>query len=276
MLMSPARLLGIVLAVACVGSKVAAEPIRVVSPDGGVGLTVTADGGRLTFAVRIKDAAVVEPSPIVFTVDGADLGREVEIGAVERYQVDETYPWRGGHSTAVNRCNGARVALRHAPTKTSYTLEARAFDSGIGWRILLPADGERQRTPDEASAFKLPAGSTVWYHDLGGHYEAPYEKKAAAEVPGGQWAAPPVTFKLPGGAGYGSIAEAALRNYSGMALEADGKGGLVIGLGHRHPINVPFRLRYGEEEHKRLSKPAAIAGAITTPWRVVLVGRDLN
>ncbi|HUV65902.1 MAG TPA: glycoside hydrolase family 97 catalytic domain-containing protein, partial [Sedimentisphaerales bacterium] len=35
-------------------------------------------------------------------------------------------------------------------------------------------------------------------------------------------------------------------------------------------------LRYGREEAKRLGKPASVSGTITTPWRVVMAGRDLN
>src|SRR5262249_40730541 len=82
------------------------------------------------------------------------------------------------------------------------------------------------------------------------------------------------TFKLPGG-GYASVTEAALVNYSGMALQADGRGGFRLVLGHKHPISYPFRLRY-KEDIERVSRPAAVAGAITSPWRVVLVGADLN
>jgi alpha-glucosidase len=61
-----------------------------------------------------------------------------------------------------------------------------------------------------------------------------------------------------------------------MALEADGRRGWVVGLGHRQPLNYPFELRYGRDEGRRLGKPAAVTGTITTPWRVVMVGRDLN
>jgi alpha-glucosidase len=35
-------------------------------------------------------------------------------------------------------------------------------------------------------------------------------------------------------------------------------------------------LRYSAEDVARLSKPAAISGTITTPWRVIIIGRDLN
>ena len=85
-----------------------------------------------------------------------------------------------------------------------------------------------------------------------------------------------MTFELPDNQGYASITEANLVNYSGMALEGDGRRGWIIGLGNRQPLNYPFELRYGREEAKRLAKPASIKGTITTPWRVVMVGKDLN
>ena len=97
-----------------------------------------------------------------------------------------------------------------------------------------------------------------------------------SEVKAGQWAGPPLTFQLPGHAGYGSITEAYQVNYAGMALECDGRRGWIVGLGHRHPLNYPFELRYGRDKAKRLATPASVTGTITTPWRVVLVARDLN
>jgi alpha-glucosidase len=41
------------------------------------------------------------------------------------------------------------------------------------------------------------------------------------------------------------------------------------------PTGYPFRLRY-KADIERLSKPAVVTGPITTPWRVVLIGADLN
>src|SRR5262249_37185214 len=53
-------------------------------------------------------------------------------------------------------------------------------------------------------------------------------------------------------------------------------GEFLARLGHLPPPCYPFRLRYGLKEAERLSRPAAVTGAITTPWRVVMVGADLN
>jgi len=142
------------------------------------------------------------------------------------------------------------------------------------FRFLVPGSGSR--VPDAASAFRLPAGSTVWYHGARDHYEGIHSRKELREVPADDWAGPPLTIRLAGGAGYAAITEAALFDYAGMMLQADGQGGFVERLGHAVPPSYPYTLRYGEENAKRLAVPAAIVGPITTPWRVVLVGRDLD
>jgi alpha-glucosidase len=84
-----------------------------------------------------------------------------------------------------------------------------------------------------------------------------------------------MTFKLPGDTGYASITEAALVNYSGMALQCDGNRGFNLVLGHKHHVSYPYRLRY-KDEIERVSRPAAVFGTITSPWRVVMIGADLN
>jgi alpha-glucosidase len=253
----------------------AAELTQVRSPDGAVRFRLLSEEGRLRCAVTFRGKPALEASPLRFTLDSVDLADGAEVGGVETYRIDETYPWRGAHSRASNHCNGAKVSLKYAKSNTACTLEVRAFNDGAAFRLLVPA-AERPRVPDEATTFVLPAGCTVWYHDLEGHYEGAHVKKDVGTVKAGEWAAPPLTFKLPGGAGYAALTEAALVNYAGMALQADGRRGFAARLGHAHPPSYPFRLRYGADEARRLSRPAAITGAITTPWRVLMVGADLN
>jgi alpha-glucosidase len=61
-----------------------------------------------------------------------------------------------------------------------------------------------------------------------------------------------------------------------MALQADAGNVFRERLGHSHPASYPYVLRYKEENAKRLAVPAAIEGVMTTPWRVVMAGRDLT
>jgi alpha-glucosidase len=251
--------------------------VEVASPAGALKFTLLPNPERLTFTVTRENTTVIEPSPLTMSLDGYDLSSGVVLSSVERYVVDKQYPWHGAHRTATNRCHGAKLVLQHDLGLVDYTLEIRVFDDGVAYRHVIPGEGHATRVPDERSVFVVPAGASVWYHGLArGHYEAEYVRQEAGEVRAGEWAGPPLTFKLPGAAGYAAITEADLVNYSGMGLESDGRRGWLVGLGHRHPLNYPFELRYGREEGRRLGRPAAITGTITTPWRVVLAGKDLN
>jgi len=245
----------------------ATDSAHVSSPSGAIALDL-AYGPQLTFSVTFRGRSVIEPSPLSMLVDGVDLAQEITAGKVAVYHGNDRFPTRGVHAEAADRFRGARIALPNC------SLDVRAFDDGIAFRWVVPGAGSR--VPDEATAFVLPEGSTVWYHDLNGHYEGTHTKKAISEVAAGDWAAPPLTFKLPGGAGYASITEAAVIDYAGMALQANGQRGFVTRLGHAHPASHPFTLRYGDAEAARLAQPAAVTGRITTPWRVVMIGADLD
>jgi alpha-glucosidase len=266
---------GALLSAVAPSSASAFEAIRVSSPNGRVQFELLpGDEFGLAYRVLFQDKPVIDTSPIAMTLDGLNLSRGVRVGKAEDYRVDEKYPWRGVHSEARNRCNGMKIPIEQVKARISYTLEVRAFDDGIAFRHVVPG-GDKPRVPDEATTFLIPTGSTVWYHDLEGHYEGVHKRKEIADITEGDWAGPPLTIKLPDGRGYAAITEAALMNYSGMVLQADGDRGFRARLGHSAPASYPFRLRY-KDDVERLAKPAAINGTITTPWRVVMVGADLN
>ena len=252
----------------------AEQDIIVHSPNGEVELVLFRHPSELSYLVRRARHDVIEESRLGIIVDGIDLGRDVAIGKVERYRLNEGYPSRGWHSAALNLCNGARISSRMSPTKANYTFEVRAFNDGIAFRYLVPGTG--RRVPDEVTAFTVPGGSRVWFHDFEGHYEGIHAKKEIATVQVGEWAAPPLAIKLPERRGYAAISEAALINYPGMGLQAAALRTFKVVLGHALPVSHPFDLRYGKDEARRLAVPAAIDGAIITPWRVVTAAADLN
>jgi alpha-glucosidase len=252
-----------------------AAPVSVASPDGRVVIVIeVGDAGHLVWRATLDGKPAIDLSPLGIIVDGVDLGSGVQIRKADRYRVDETYSWYGVHRTGVNRANGARIVLRHRTSATTYAVDARASDDAVAFRVVV--EGTGRRVPDAATSFRLPAGSIVWSHGLRDHYEALYERRSIEDMREGDWAAPPITVKLPGNAGYAAITEADLRNYAGMALQADGRRGLREKLGHDHPPGYPYTLRFGEDNAKRLAVAAPVDGRITTPWRVVIVGRDLN
>lgn len=268
-----AAVLGVLAWAAWPGVGAAAD-VTVRSPNGSVEFRLLPEARALTYSVTLAGKTAIEPSPLAITIDGASLTTGAEVGPIDRYRVDETYPTLGNHATATNRCNGARVNFRR-PQGPDWTLDVRAYEDGVAFRYTVDGNG-KPRVPDETTRFVLPTGSTVWSHDLHGHYEGVHDAKDAAKVATGTWAAPPVTFRLPSGTGYASITEAALVNYAGMALRSVGGGGFEVVLGHAHPVSYPYKLRYSPEDIDRLAKPAAISGTIISPWRVVLLGTNLN
>jgi alpha-glucosidase len=246
----------------------------IASPNGRIRFHLANDGSQLSFRATLNNREVIESSRLHFRLNTIGLTADARINKSEHYRIRESYSTRGGHSTALNNCSGARVSLQHQKSQTNYQLDIRSYNDGVAFRFIIP--GEGKRVPDEGSTFTFPAGSTAWFHDFEGHYEGTHKRKAIGDVKDGEWAAPPLTIKLPNGRGYAAITEAALVNYAGMGLRADGRRGFTTTLGHALPVSHPFDLRFGKEEAKRLSQPAAIDGTITTPWRVIMIAPDLN
>lgn len=246
------------------------------SPDGAIQCEINMTGGRLFLSVALDGTTILEPSPLSMTIDGIEITTGVKEGKIIRFSADEYFPLAGLHSTGKNHFNGVSIALKHIKTGLKYSLEAKVFNDAVAFRFIIPGDKDVVRAPDESTVFRIPEKSIVWYHDLYMHYEGIHSKKLIDTVPSGQWAAPPLTVLLPEKSGYLSITEANLTSYAGMALQSDGKNGFVLRLGHSHPASYPYVLRYKKEDVERLSRIATIKGTISTPWRVIIAGKDLN
>ena len=254
-------------------SFAALSEMQVTSPDGSIQIHITLND-RIRYEVGLKNKSVIGLSRMAFSLNGTDLTSEPTVGELKTYRINETYPWRGAHSMATNNCNGAVIPLKSGAV--SFNLEIRAFNDGVAYRFIAPGEAGQCRVPDEASTFRIPEGSRVWYHDLNGHYEGQHTNNLVDAMPPGQWVAPPMTFELSNHGGYASITEADLANYSGMALQASGPREFTVMLANQQPPSHPFVMRYSKEDVARLSQPASVSGTVTTPWRVVMIGANLN
>lgn len=250
-------------------------PLIVTSPDNQISSRIFMKDKQLYFAVSNQGEMVLDDSPLGFAIDGEKYTFNPELYHIDRYEINEEYQTRGIHRIAVNRGRGVKLEFKSPQTKTLYTLEVRAYDDGVAFRFIVPDNG-KSKVPDEATSFKLPVGATVWYHDMYNHYEGIYEQQEISRIGKGEWAAPPITVRLPSNAGYACITEAALKDYAGMSLQADGQNGLVTRLGHDQPAGYPFAHDYSLSEAQRLSKAPSVGGTITTPWRTVIIAADLN
>lgn len=243
-----------------------AQDVVLESPNSRVRSRVTHDdAGILTYTVEFDGRTVIAPSRIGLELDGIDLGATVAFGPPTFGAINETYPQRGVKAIAVNRARTLRLPLVHRLSGQAFTLEARAYDDGFAWRLLVPGQGLR-RVQGEASTWTLPAHCRVWFAERNSNwklktYAGEWISADVEALPTisnqGPIQPPPLVVELPGRAGYAVVTEAALAKYSGLRLRA---------TGHR-------RLQADFTEG---NAGFTVEGDITTPWRVTLLNRDLN
>jgi len=200
-----------------------ADRVIVVSPGHATRIDLHVSGGLLFYEVRRGDLVAIEPSRTGILLDGIDIGAGVSIGAIENYAID--------------RANAARVTVIHQATGLRYGVELRAGEYAAAYRVIVPGSG--RHVIDVVGAFTLPAGSIV------------PSQQPIGDVVAGEWAALPLTVRLPGGAGSIAITESEAGSYPAMTLQSAG--------------NRVFR------ERLVAPKPPAMDGRITTPWRVIRI-----
>lgn len=232
------------------GSIVPAQTVA--SPDNNIQVSVSVVSGRLTYSVSYKGSPAIEASPLGTIVNGVDLGQGVTLGTTTTYSANTTFPWRGTHATAIDHYNGRRYPVTHT-SGAAYTFDVRVFDDGVAFSYLVAGTGSRT-VDGEATAFKFPTGSTVWYQPAFDKYEGSYTTADISTVVTGAVSGPPLTVKLPGSLGYAAITEGALRNYSGMHLQCS--------------ASRTFKAVLADAS-------ISLSGAIQTPWRVIMIG-DLD
>ena len=231
--------------------KTASVPVIIASPNGEITLTVSATYGILKYRVNYKKIHVIESSRLGLVVNAKVLGEASAIAKVKRYKLNQTYAYRGVHSIAENKCNGAKINI--TSTRSPFILEARVFNDGVAFRYLVnntsPAVIETDTT-----AFVFPAGSTIWSQPNIKYYEGKYGKKKIEEFKKDELAGPPLTALLPGNTAYVMITEGGLTDFGGMSLRANG--------------DLAF--------NANLSGVTKKNGNIETPWRIIEIGKDLN
>jgi alpha-glucosidase len=231
-------------------------PLTLSSPSGSLRATVgISDAGHLVYSVERDSSRVLDESPIGIIANGADLGSGiVNLVASAPIEHVETYPMRGAHPTAVNHYIETTIQARRLGTGDPVsTVVFRVFDDGVAYRHVMP-DAARTIT-GESSAWRLPEGSQFWYQTNTGNYESTYWHGLVGQVDdqiGG-----PLTFQLPGAAGYALLTEARLRNYSGMTFKAT-------------LLSRAIESRFLDD-----SSWIAAPGSVS-PWRVLMVAPTLT
>lgn len=226
------------------------KPIIIKSPDAAIQFLLRNESGKLTYYLDFNKKKIIEPSVLGLLINGKMIGENTVTGKVQQHKTEEVYASRGVHSIASNLYTDAKINFAGASV---FTLQVRVYNDGVAFRYLIPNKDSAVVEKDN-TAFTIPAGTIVWSQPNIKYYEGRYSKKLVDTIKAGELIGPPVTFELPGNAGYAAITEAGLIDFAGMSLIVNGNRSLQANLWGKTK-------KYGNME---------------TPWRIIEIGKDLN
>jgi alpha-glucosidase len=210
-----------------------AAPIDISGPNGSIKVAVNVpDKGQITFNASLAGKKIFSESPLglAMRVGGAskDVGKAVTLVKVQKESGDTTYKIFGNHAEARDHYNGAKIYLHDSSANMDFAVEFRVFDDAMAYRYLIPVIDTDYMVLSELSTWNFAEDCQVWFSTK--YFEADirkYDLKSVTE----EWKVmPPLTAVLPDGAGYVTLMEANVVNYSGSVLKRSGELGLRISL----------------------------------------------
>jgi len=211
------------------GIDMPGESLQVSSPDGKIVILFGLIDGTPYYAVKRGDVDVILPSKLGFTfLTDAPLDSNLVIDSSEITTVDETWtqPW-GEVKDIRDHHTELRVVLSEKSDEPrTMILVFRVFDDGVGFRYELPEQPYLHdiQIMKEETEFALAGDHSAWWIPAfqDNRYEYLYQNTPVSRLSVGaiNGVHSPLTMQTKDGL-YLSFHEAALIDYSSMALQAD-------------------------------------------------------
>ncbi len=249
----------IVVFAGLVVNTAAANEYTIASPNDDLVVTISDEGGVLTYQVKKGREQVIDSSALGLRfADQAGLDENLQISKAVRSNKNETWeqPW-GERRFVTDKHNELRLSVERSKPKLNFDLIFRVFNDGIGFRYDVPKQRYLANVAitEELTEFNMDQNATAWWIPARkwNRYEYLYQKTKVNDM---EMAHTPVTMKLSNGI-HVSLHEAALLNYAGMSIEHRRGNNLVANLAPRPDgalvkLNSPFK----------------------TPWRTIQVSGD--
>ncbi len=165
-----------------------------------------------------------------------------------------------------------------------YFLDVKTFSNGLALRYRIPSQTSLS-IHKELTTITFPSGTKAWYASGPFQYGwiQSYQERPTDNIKD-QLLAPPATFLLPTGI-YAAVTEANLTHFHGAVLLGEDANkirfGFVDNKGHVEsgiPTGMPA-MKYAHAEVRNPVWEAPVnpkTRAVTTPWRVLMLSKDLN
>ena len=226
------------------------------SPDGSLTFHISVnDEGQPFYSIRKSGVFELKKSKLGLVIDGQTELNWSGFETREQASVDEVRDIRGSASQALNIYNEATFS----PKNSRKELVVQVRDDSVAFRYrLTPEDKSSHTVTDERTEFALPSGSVLW--NSGSDYENAWMGDRWADLKPGQKFAMPMLAELAGSRGYLLITESDSVDYLATGLQKTG--------GDR--LRATYQLSRADQQ------VIESAGVIETPWRIVMVAKNLN
>ncbi len=261
-------------AMAAIGGE--ARKLTALSPDGRVKFVTDINpDGDLSYSVYHDGITMINPSRLGLERRGVDLGRNVKLEKSSRKSIDTPYRLHSGKRLGGrDRCEEVVYTFR-AGDGSLFDLIVRTYDDGAAFRYKLYGDsGINDTINAEFTEFSVPADGRAWIHpyDWNDRHKPSYEQYSQNNIkvnslPGHDrgWAYP-MLFQTADSTRWMMVTEAYLDgSYPATHVDNSGEGGC-------------YRIRFPEADEPVIpDDPRPVSSyPWLTPWRVVVVGDELN
>lgn len=240
------------------------------SPDGAIEIDVHSRG-NVTYSVSVDGQRVVKPSKLGLQFrDGLNLGRDVAVVKAETRSANST--WEnplGKRRTVRDRYNELRLVLSEKSSASrTFEIHFRAFDDGVGFRYVLPAQtgAESFILEREQTEFVFGANHNCFaaQQDKGfeGSQEWEFKPGYIADIKPQSVVGLPLLIQTP--AAWVALLEADLRDWSGMwlggAVNSTTSGDITLTAKLAPRRDGQGLVKAGSAQH--------------SPWRALMIGRQ--
>lgn len=248
--------------------------LQTTSPDGQLNVAFKrSESGQITYTLTKNGQTVIANSALGFTVEG--LGKatqDFEIEDLDLTKGSEVYDLPWGEVAHVDAAySEIELSLKHVPNKLTFSVQARLFDDGLGFRYVFPKQNgsglssDTLRILEEQTQFNLEGDPLVnWGPGDWNSYENLLELTRLSEIDATKYDNPnelihrvvpnnaimtPASLKLENGV-HISFHEASLIDYPEMTLGVTSTGfeSVLVGSPNRDakavvtlPFNTPWR-----------------------------------
>lgn len=245
--------------------------VTATAPDGSTTITMALTGGALSWSAKRRGATVLGTSAVGLRLsDGTALGRSgTVITNYQHWTTDNTWvPVYGRNATIRDRYQEMRWNLQDTATGINFSLQIRAYPSGVALRYVL-LDKGTATIADELTTFAFPGGTLVY----SARDESAYTPVTPGSIPStgtsttdtGPLTDLPLTATYAGGSLIACVCESSRVNFPRLMLSsASGQPGIL----------AAYLMKHTARGSGTVQTTSTVTTPFATPWRAVVTGSN--